>query len=96
MKISLIIVGLLLTGCTNNAMRQPEPLAEPMVDFTGMITVEHRKFVTLRTGQVCEVNDKQKIVACERNTYRYAESKADIRQMEEIENALAEQEEIQE
>ena len=63
-------------------MRQPEPIAH----FEGIgeaITVTHREFVTLRTGQVCEVKD-QKIVACERNTFKYAESKADLNQM--IEN----------
>ena len=90
MRNSLIIVGLLLTGCTNNAMRTPEPMLS-YEDFAGQITVEHREFITLRTGQICEVK-KQKIVACERNTYRYAENKADLRQME----ALAEQEEQKE
>jgi hypothetical protein len=72
-----------LFGCTNNAMRTPEPIAEPLVDLNGMITVTHREFITLRTGQICEVK-KQKIVACERNTFRYAESKADLRQMKAI------------
>ena len=95
MKISLIIMGVLLTGCANNAMRTPEPIAEPLVDLNGVIIVTHREFITLRTGQVCEVNEKQKIIACERNTFRYAESKADIKQMETVENALAEQEERQ-
>lgn len=84
-KISLTILLLLLSGCTNNAMRQPEPIAH----FEGIgeaITVTHREFVTLRTGQVCEVKDT-KIVACERNSFRYAESKADLNQMIEAEEA---------
>jgi len=84
---SLIVVGLLLTGCTNNAMRTPEP----MIDYDQIaseITVTHREFITLRTGQICEVKGT-KIVACERNTFRYAENKADLRQMD----ALAESEE---
>ena len=81
--IMMCVAALLsLFGCTNNAMRTPEPIVDG----------EGREFITLRTGQICEVK-KQKIVACERNTYRYAENKADLRQMEVIENALAEQEE---
>ena len=88
MRNSLIIVGLLLTGCTNNAMRTPEPMLS-YEQLAGQINVTKREFITLRTGQICEVK-KQKIVACERNTFRYAENKADLRQMD---NALAEQEE---
>lgn len=89
MRNSLTVLLLLLTGCGNPAMRTPEPIAEPMVDLNGVIIVEHREFITLRTGQVCEVNEKRKIIACERNTFRYAESKSDLRQMD----ALAEAEE---
>ena len=73
-KTSLIIVGLLLTGCGNTAMRTPEPLVDG----------ENREFITLRTGQICEVKN-QKIVACERNTYKYAENKADLEQMKALE-----------
>ena len=61
--IMMCVAALLsLFGCTNNAMRTPEPIVDG----------EGREFITLRTGQICEVK-KQKIVACERNTYRYAE-----------------------
>lgn len=82
-KTSLFLLIIVLTGCANNSMRTPEPLDEGQTD---------REFITLRTGQICEVKGT-KLVACERNTYRYAENKADLRQMEVIENALAEQEE---
>lgn len=78
MRNSLIVLFILLPACSNNAMRTPEPLVDG----------EEREFVTLRTGQICEVKNT-KLVACERNTYRYAESKADLQQM----NALAEAEE---
>jgi len=75
--LALALVIVQLAGCANT-MRTPEPLVDG----------ENREFITLRTGQICEVKDT-KIVACERNTYRYAENKADLRQMD----ALAESEE---
>ena len=60
-------------GCTGSIMRTPAPLEEGQTD---------REFITLRTGQTCEVVDT-KIIACERNTFRYAESKADLEIMKE-------------
>ena len=80
----------LIIFCLASCTSQPKQM-EPILSYeelAGMITVTHRKFITLRTGQICEVKDT-KIVACERNTYRYAENKADLRQMD----ALAESEE---
>lgn len=44
-----------------------------------------RNLIVLRTGQTCEV-ENMKIVACERNTFRYAETKHDIEAMKEDEN----------
>jgi len=43
-----------------------------------------RNFIELRTGQTCELKGT-KIINCERNTYRYAENKADLEQMKQKE-----------
>lgn len=76
MRTLLIIAALtLIEGCGNSAMRTPEPLVEGQTD---------REFIVLRTGQTCEIKGS-KIIACERNTYRYAESKADVEAMTEKE-----------
>lgn len=73
-RIVLLFV-LVLVGCASGAMRTPEPLEEGQTD---------REFIVLRTGQTCEIKDA-KIIACERNTFQYAENKADIEAMKEKE-----------
>lgn len=74
MKTSILLTCVVFAGCTNT-MPTPEPRTEG----------DEREFITLLSGQICEIKDT-KIVACERNTYRYAESKSDLKQMEANQN----------
>ena len=73
LAMAAVVFGLF--GCST----QPKAM-EPLLSYeelSSMIVVTKREFVTLRTGQVCEVKDG-KIVACERNPSIYAETVEDI------------------
>ena len=71
--VMFVSVIMTMQGCAGSIMRTPAPLEEGQTD---------REFITLRTGQTCEVKGS-KIIACERNTFRYAESKTDLEIMKE-------------
>ena len=80
--VALIFVWVIATiaGCASTETR-------PMVDWDEIaseITVTHREYITLRTGQVCEIK-QDKIVSCERDASLYAESVEDIKAIVEEE-----------
>ena len=68
-----ILIAILLTGCAS----KPTTTID-WGNIENQITVTHREFITLRTGQICEIKDK-KIVECEKNPSMYAESVDDIK-----------------
>ena len=79
--ISFLMIGILalvafgLSGCA-----LPPKQMEPMLSYDELaaeIKVTHREFITLRTGQICEIKDT-KIIACERRPGSGAETKQDI------------------